>query len=78
MRVLLVLLLAVNSCAQWQMQVSHTKESLRGVSVVDANIIWASGTRGTYLLTSDGGRNWAAHQVPGAESLDFRGVKAFG
>jgi len=78
MRVLLVLLLAVNSCAQWQMQESHTKESLRGVSVVDANIIWASGTRGTYLLTSDGGRNWAAHQVPGSESLDFRGVKAFG
>jgi photosystem II stability/assembly factor-like uncharacterized protein len=73
-----VLFLSVNSCAQWQMQVSHTKESLRGVSVVDANIIWASGTRGTYLLTSDGGKNWAAHQVPGAESLDFRGVKAFG
>ena len=73
-----VLFLSVNSCAQWQMQDSHTKESLRGVSVVDANIVWASGTRGTYLLTSDGGKNWAAHQVPGAESLDFRGVKAFG
>jgi photosystem II stability/assembly factor-like uncharacterized protein/mRNA-degrading endonuclease YafQ of YafQ-DinJ toxin-antitoxin module len=78
MRVCLVLLLAANSCAQWQMQASHTKESLRGVSVVNAKVVWASGTRGTYLLTSDGGKNWAAHQVPGAESLDFRGVKAFG
>jgi hypothetical protein len=46
------------------MQVSHTKESLRGVSVVNAKVVWASGTRGTYLLTSDGGKNWAAHQVP--------------
>lgn len=74
----IIFLLSANAFAQWQMQVSHTKESLRGVSVVDASIIWASGTGGTYLLTSDGGKNWAAHQVPGAESLDFRGVKAFG
>lgn len=60
------------------MQDSRTKESLRSVSVVDANVIWASGTHGTYLITTDGGNTWAAHQVSGAESLDFRGVRAFG
>ena len=64
--------------AQWQVQESHTKESLRGVSVVDANVIWASGTHGTYLITTDGGKTWTPHQVPRAEDLDFRGVKAFG
>lgn len=78
MRVLLVFLLAVNAFAQWQVQESHTNESLRGISVVDENVVWASGTHGTFLVTNDGGKSWAVHQVPGAEELDFRGVKAFG
>ena len=69
---------AATTLAQWQMQESHTKESLRGVSAVNENVVWASGTRGTYLLTTDGGKTWTAHQVPGTEELDFRGVKAFG
>jgi len=73
-----VLLISTNAVAQWQMQDSHTKESLRGISVVDANIVWASGTHGTYVLTTDGGKTWTSHQVPGADSLDFRGVNAFG
>lgn len=60
------------------MQDSHTKESLRGVSVVDEKTVWVSGTHGTYLVTFDGGNTWTPHQVSGAESLDFRGVKAFG
>jgi photosystem II stability/assembly factor-like uncharacterized protein len=73
-----VILSAANALAQWQMQESHTKESLRGIGVVDENDVWASGTHGTYLLTTDGGKTWTAHQVSGAEDLDFRGVKAFG
>lgn len=78
MRLALLLLLPTYAFAQLQIQDSHTKESLRGLSVVDKNVIWASGTHGTYVLTTDGGKNWTAHQVPGAEDLDFRGVKAFG
>ncbi len=73
-----IILSAATALAQWQTQESHTKESLRGVSAVDENVVWASGTHGTYLLTTDGGKNWAAHRVSGAEDLDFRGVKAFG
>ena len=55
----LAILLLFSSCAlgQWQMQDSHTKESLRGVNVVDENTAWASGTHGTYVITSDGGKN---------------------
>jgi photosystem II stability/assembly factor-like uncharacterized protein len=77
-RLAIIFLLSLNALAQWQIQDSHTKESLRGVSVVDENVVWASGTHGAYLLTTDGGKVWAAHQVSGGADLDFRGVKAFG
>jgi photosystem II stability/assembly factor-like uncharacterized protein len=65
------------SALKWIPQESHTKESLRGLSVVLPQIVWASGTHGTYLRTTDGGTNWTPAQVPGAESLDFRDVEAF-
>jgi photosystem II stability/assembly factor-like uncharacterized protein len=60
-----------------QTQSSNTKEGLRGVSAVSREIAWASGTHGTYLRTTDAGRNWIPEQVLGAESLDFRAVVAF-
>jgi len=77
-RLAIIFLLSLNASAQWQIQQSHTKESLRGVSVVDEKTVWVSGTHGTYLVTFDGGNTWTPHQVSGAENLDFRGVKAFG
>src|SRR5690242_21956405 len=70
MRWMLILFLTTTAFAQWEIQSSHTTESLRGVSVVDRNEIWASGTHGTYLVTTDAGRTWTVHQVPGAEELD--------
>jgi len=72
------LFLVVTSAAQNpRVQNSNTTENLRGVSVVDDQVAWASGTRGTYLRTTDGGNSWRAAQLPGAESLDFRDVEAF-
>jgi len=59
------------------LQDSHSTENLRGVSAVSAKVVWASGTHGTHLRTSDGGKTWVAAQVPGAEALDFRDVEAF-
>lgn len=76
-RVAIILFLAANAFAQWQPQESHTTESLRGVSVVDRDEIWASGTHGTYLVTKDGGKTWIVNHVAGADDLDFRGVNAF-
>lgn len=73
-----VALLAASAVAQWQAQESPTKESLRGLSVWDDQVVWASGTHGTYVVTRDGGRTWKAAQVPGAETLDFRDVEAWG
>lgn len=75
---IILLLLAVRIFAQqWIPQESHVKESLRGLSVVSSQVVWASGTHGTYLRTTDGGQTWIPAQVPGAESLDFRDVEAF-
>src|SRR5690349_22639163 len=56
---------------------SNTTESLRGLSTPSAKVAWASGTHGTYLRSTDGGRTWHSAQVPGAEELDFRDVEAF-
>jgi photosystem II stability/assembly factor-like uncharacterized protein len=63
--------------AQWQMQNVATKASLRGLFAVSAKVVWASGTRGTFLRTTDGGMTWQVGTVPGAENLDFRDVEAF-
>ena len=59
------------------MQQSRTQASLRGVSAVDQRIVWASGSGGTWLRTTDGGVNWQTSTVSGAEDLDFRGIRAF-
>jgi photosystem II stability/assembly factor-like uncharacterized protein len=79
MRFLLTILLSIAAAAQSQpqIQISHTTESLRGVSAVSSKIAWASGTHGTYLRTIDSGHTWIPAQVPDTASLDFRGVVAF-
>jgi photosystem II stability/assembly factor-like uncharacterized protein len=61
----------------WIPQESGSTASLRGVSAVSANVVWASGTKGTYLRTVDGGMTWRAATVPGAADLDFRAIRAF-
>jgi photosystem II stability/assembly factor-like uncharacterized protein len=55
---------------------SNTTASLHGLSIVNANIVWASGTGGTFVRTTDGGETWQAGTVPGGEKLDFRDVYA--
>jgi photosystem II stability/assembly factor-like uncharacterized protein len=69
-------LLSVAQAQTWTVHSSGTTASLRGVSAVDAKVVWASGTVGTYLESTDGGANWRETVVPGAEQLDFRGVHA--
>src|SRR5260370_15397126 len=73
--ILLFLTAAAN--AQWEKIDVPTTASLRGVSVVSATTIWASGSEGTVIRTVDGGRAWSVMTVPCAEKLAFRGVHAF-
>jgi photosystem II stability/assembly factor-like uncharacterized protein len=72
-----IFLSAITVAAQWQPQAVNTKASLRGLSVVSEKIIWASGTGGTFLRTTDGGVTWKVGTVPDAQKLDFRDVEAF-
>ncbi|HEV2799016.1 MAG TPA: hypothetical protein VGW12_00890 [Pyrinomonadaceae bacterium] len=61
----------------WQSQQSGAQVRFRGLSAVSSQVAWASGERGTFARTIDGGRTWAAGSVPGAAELDFRDVDAF-
>jgi len=60
----------------WSLLPSGTTASLRGVSAVDDRVVWASGSGGTWLRTTNSGKTWTAGQVPGAGKLDFRDVYA--
>jgi photosystem II stability/assembly factor-like uncharacterized protein len=76
----LMLIGLVDSVAdgQWQQQNIDTDSDFRGLSVVDANIAWVSGTKGTFGRTTNAGETWTVGIVPNAGNLDFRDVKAFG
>ena len=56
-------------------QVSGTTQLLIAVSPVNERVVWASGTGGTFVVTTDGGNTWTSGVVPGAENLQFRDVQ---
>jgi photosystem II stability/assembly factor-like uncharacterized protein len=56
-------------------QNSGTTQLLISVSPVNSRVVWAAGTGGTYVVTTDGGKNWKAAVVPGADTLQFRDVQ---
>ena len=62
--------------AQWTPQQSNTSASLRGLSVISANVAWASGSGGTVIRTIDGGKTWVADTIPGATRFDLRAIAA--
>lgn len=53
------------------------KTSFRGLSVVDDNTIWVSGSRGTIAKSIDGGKTFTYNQLKGYEKSDFRDIEAF-
>lgn len=61
----------------WSSQESQTEASLRGLSVVNDRVAWASGTQGTVVRTIDGGEHWTRVDVPHPDRLDFRDIHAF-
>ena len=79
------LLLVVSPFLSWSQQISYTytdftpdpPASFRGVSVIDSKVAWASGTKGTVVLTKNGGSTWEIIKVKGFESTDFRSIYAF-
>ncbi|MFK7907248.1 MAG: WD40/YVTN/BNR-like repeat-containing protein [Chitinophagales bacterium] len=62
---------------QWAAQTPATDANLRGLCVVSDRIVWASGSKGTFLRTADGGKSWFSKTIEGTDSLDFRDIHAF-
>ncbi len=66
----------------WQVQTSGVNANLRGVSVSFAftgkhdYVVWASGSNGVILRSTDEGATWTRMSVKGGDDLDFRGIKA--
>jgi photosystem II stability/assembly factor-like uncharacterized protein len=57
-------------------QNSGSNQLFIAVSAVNSNVVWAAGTAGTFIVTTDSGKTWRSGQVPGTENLQFRGVRA--
>lgn len=51
--------------------------SFRGLSVVNNNIIWVSGSNGTVGKSLDAGKTWKWMTIKGFEKTDFRDIEAF-
>lgn len=56
---------------------SGRETSLRGLSVVNDQVIWVSGSKGNVGRSVDGGKTWQWTIVKGFEKRDFRDIEAF-
>lgn len=68
----------------WSVQTSGIDTNLRGVTIFapqdakanNSPIVWASGSNGVVLRSTDEGKTWKSLHVSGGEKLDFRGIQA--
>ncbi|HVU59037.1 MAG TPA: hypothetical protein VHD83_28440 [Puia sp.] len=56
---------------------SSAQASFRGLSVVNDQVVWVSGSNGAIGRSLDGGKTWEWIIVPGYEKRDFRDIEAF-
>ena len=73
--ILLSLFALVGLTPLWTTQQTGVTARLRGISAVNKNIVWASGSSSTVIRTVDGGITWDKLTVT-QEELDFRDVDA--
>ena len=72
---LLLIFLSLNLAqAQWTKQNAGTDASFRSIHALSKKVVWAGGSKGTVLRTTNGGNNWQIIQVKDAEKLDFRDI----
>ncbi|NHA04115.1 oxidoreductase [Mucilaginibacter sp. HC2] len=73
-----LLLLSTISRSQSIMILQQDKPtSIRGLSVVNDQTAWISGSKGYIALTNDGGKTWNWQQIKGYEKSEFRDIEAF-
>ncbi len=68
---------AIAQTASIQILQSGTRKSFRGLSVVNDQVLWVSGSAGTVGRSIDGGLHVDWITVPGFEKKDFRDIAAF-
>ncbi len=62
--------------AEWRLSTTPLRANLRGVGAVSPIVVWASGTNGTVVQSTDGGVNFFPRPVPGGETLSYRDMVA--
>lgn len=79
LRPLILALLSLSlAWAQWNVAVTDSTASLRGIYNAGGGVIWASGSNGTVLRSEDDGYMWQKCKLPAsAAKLDFRAVFAW-
>ena len=83
--VFLFLVLCSDALAQrWSVQTTGLDTNLRGISVKYVStkgkrdfIVWASGSNGVILRSTNSGESWKQLNVQGASNLDFRDIEGF-
>jgi photosystem II stability/assembly factor-like uncharacterized protein len=73
-----LVLISTSAYSQWDLMTLKTAVNMRGVHAVTPTTCWIGGSGGTVLRTVNGGKSWSVFKVPGADSLDFRDIHAFG
>jgi photosystem II stability/assembly factor-like uncharacterized protein len=82
----LLLLLLLMSCRDradqlpvpsWIPQQLNRNASIRGLSAVNEEVAWLSGSSNTIARTTNGGTDWMLLLPPSTDTLDFRDVEAF-
>lgn len=73
------LLLSQNIVAQNSIKILTEKKgiSIRGLSIPNKSVIWASGSKGSVVKSVDGGASFEWMQVKGHEQRDFRSIHAW-
>lgn len=66
-----------NKLPQVKIVSQDAKTDIRGLSVVNDMVVWASGSKGTIGKSTDGGKTWKWFVVKGFEQRDFRDIEAF-
>jgi photosystem II stability/assembly factor-like uncharacterized protein len=78
--VLFAVLLTTATYTWWNVLSTGVDANLRGVAAVvhrSGTVIWATGSQGTIVRSTDMGQTWTPAHIDGAEKLDFRGVQTF-
>ena len=75
----IALLLATTELFSQNIEILEQKPtiSIRGLSVVNDQLVWVSGSNGAVGKSTDGGKSWRWFQVKGFEKNDFRDIEAF-